>query len=97
MSVFSAMKLILTLKCEESTQLVSQSLDADLSRSERLAVNMHALICRSCRRFKKQLLLLQKVLCQDGLDKALSAGMKDITLSSEAKDRIQKALSNRLR
>ena len=50
----SAAKLILTLKCEKSSQLVSDSLDRDLSAVERWAVRLHYIACWSCRRFGKQ-------------------------------------------
>ena len=96
MSTFSAINLILTLKCEESTRLISQSLDADLSRCEWLAIRMHALSCRSCRRFKKQILMLRDVLSQYRISKALFSGMKNITMPTEAKERIQKALLSQM-
>ena len=59
MSLFSDLKLILTLNCRESSRLVSDSLDRKLRWSERWAVRLHVLICWSCRRFKQQLLLLR--------------------------------------
>lgn len=97
MSMFSAIKLILTLKCEESTRLISQNFDADITRCEWMAVRMHALSCRSCRRFKKQILLLRDVLSQYSKSKALFASLKNITLPPEAKQRIQKALLSQLK
>ncbi len=96
MSVFSAIKLILTLKCEQSNRLISQSFDADLSRCERLAVRLHVLMCRSCRKFKKKLRLLHEMLQQDELSSVIATSMKDITLSTEDKNRIQKSLSSQL-
>ena len=61
MSRWRAIRRLFTLKCEESTQLVSKSLDADLTCGERLAVRLHALICRSCRRFARQVHFLRTV------------------------------------
>lgn len=58
----SALKLILTLKCEQSTRLVSDSLDRELSLVERWAVRLHYIGCWSCRRFGKQIRLIQKAL-----------------------------------
>ena len=55
MKLFSAIKLILTLRCEESSRLVSEALDRELSWSERYAVRTHRMICSSCRRLKHQL------------------------------------------
>lgn len=60
-NVLAAMKLVLTLKCEDSTRIVSESLDRELSLSERWAVRTHYLGCWSCRRFGKQVRQLREV------------------------------------
>ena len=54
-NLLSSVRLILTLKCERSTQLVSEGLDRDLSLSERCAIRLHYVACWSCRRFAKQM------------------------------------------
>ncbi len=59
-NLVAAIHLILTLKCEQSTRLVSESLDRDLSLLERSAVRLHYIGCWSCRRFGKQVKLLRK-------------------------------------
>lgn len=56
----SAIRLILTLRCEHSSRLVSESLDRDLSWAERWAVRLHYIGCWSCRRFGKQMKLLNE-------------------------------------
>ena len=43
----AALKLLLTLKCEQSSHLVSQSMDRDLSLAEKWAVRLHQLGCWS--------------------------------------------------
>lgn len=55
MQFFRAIKLVLTLKCHESTQLVSASLERQLSFAECWAVRLHAVGCWSCRRFRRQI------------------------------------------
>ena len=60
MSLWKAIRLLLTLHCEESTQLMSASLERELSAVERWAVRLHAGVCRSCRRFRRQLKFLQE-------------------------------------
>ncbi len=59
MKIFNAIKLILTLHCHESSRLVSESLDRDLSLVERWAVRLHRLGCRSCARLARQLKLIR--------------------------------------
>ena len=59
MSLWKATKLLLTLHCEESTELMSASYERDLTAAERWAVRLHAVVCRSCRRFRRQLRFLQ--------------------------------------
>ncbi|MEM8681261.1 MAG: zf-HC2 domain-containing protein [Planctomycetota bacterium] len=60
MKLFRAIKLILTLRCEESSRLVSEALDRDLSFSERWAVRLHRMVCASCHRLKHQFDLIRQ-------------------------------------
>jgi hypothetical protein len=53
---------ILTLTCDQSAQLMSKSQEATLSRAERWALGFHLLVCRSCRKYKKQLKTLRATL-----------------------------------
>lgn len=50
---------ILTLPCEDSTRLMSASLDQQLPWSERVAFRLHAVGCGSCRRFFRQIRFLR--------------------------------------
>ena len=56
------LKLILTIHCEHAARLQSESMERPLSRSEYIAMRIHTLICRSCRRFRKQTRLLSRLL-----------------------------------
>ena len=60
MKWFSAIKLIFTLHCDESSRLVSASLDRKLSFAERTAVRLHRLGCWSCRRLARQLKFIRE-------------------------------------
>jgi hypothetical protein len=60
MKLFSAIKLIFTLHCDESSRLVSAALDHKLSFSERTAVRLHRLGCWSCRRLARQLKFIRQ-------------------------------------
>lgn len=91
---FATIKKILTLKCEESTRLVSESLDQELPWGERWAVRLHAVSCRACRRYRRQLLFLREAArrrANEMVDALDSAGP---TLSPEARDRIRRALGS---
>ena len=88
MKFFSAIKLILTLHCEESTRLISDGLERDLSFVERTAVRAHFISCRSCRKFRKQLELVR--------EEARRLGEGSVTgakLSHEARQRIKRAIN----
>jgi hypothetical protein len=88
MNILRAIKLIFTLHCEESSRLVSESLDRQLSFSERLAVRLHRIGCWSCRRLAQQLKFIREA--------ARSAGKPELfgsqTLSDEARLRIVEAI-----
>lgn len=43
------------LSCREVTELVSDYLEGDLPRRERLRVQVHILMCRYCRRYLSQM------------------------------------------
>ena len=67
--LLSAAKLMLTLKCEQSTRIVSESLDRKLSPVERWAVRLHYVSCWSCRRFGKQLrMMARRIATPSGTD-----------------------------
>ena len=53
--------LILTLRCDQSSQLMSKSQDSPLSKPERWALSFHLCICRFCRKYRRQLKLLHEI------------------------------------
>ena len=52
--------MLLTLRCEESTRLMSEGFHRDLTGVERWSVRLHFISCNYCRRIKKQWALLQQ-------------------------------------
>ncbi len=46
--------------CKAVSKKVSNSMDHTLSLHERMMITLHLLMCKYCRRFKDQLLLLRK-------------------------------------
>ncbi len=95
-SFLSAVKLVLTLRCEQSTRLVADSMDRRLTRAERWAVRLHALGCWSCRRFKRQVAFLREAARRRAAEGEPDADRRtqraSDTLSPEARRRIEASL-----
>ena len=82
---------ILTLTCDQSAQLMSKSQEAPLSRAERYALGVHLLICRSCRKYKKQLETLRAV-----FKKTAQPHTRDTVASPLLDDEQARALQERI-
>ena len=54
--------LILTMRCDEASRLISHSQETPLGGAEKCALSFHLLICRMCRKYKKQLKLMRELL-----------------------------------
>ena len=52
------------MDCKHATQLMSQSHDRPLSRSERLRLRLHLLICAGCNNYNKQLKFISRAMQQ---------------------------------
>ena len=90
MRILKNIWLILSLDCEQSAQLTSDSFDRKLTWAEHVAVFMHRFICRKSRRLNRQMVILNRQL------KALADdhwSMK-ATLSDNAKHRIRNRLKD---
>lgn len=48
--------------CKEVSQLVSQSMDRDLSFTKRMGVHFHLMMCRYCARFGQQLKRIRELI-----------------------------------
>jgi hypothetical protein len=73
-------------------QLISLSVDSELPRAQRLAVKLHLLYCKACRRFRQQVLGLKSALAELSLG-ASPANLAQIpSLTPEARARIKTAL-----
>ena len=84
--------MILTLNCEDSARLTSESMDRPLNWAEKSAVSGHRLVCSKSRRLNKQLLKMHHALKQNN---AFDSGNVQIEgLSTDAKSRIRTAISS---
>jgi len=79
------------LSCEEVTQLVSESLDRELSLRQRVSTKMHLMMCRLCSRYNKQLAGLREAFRLHAMREE-DIDIYPASLSSEARQRIKKAL-----
>ena len=77
---------VLTLTCDESARLLSDAMDRDLSRVERLALYLHDLTCKSCKRFIRQIRFLRRSASRAVFEE------RDPSLSSDAKERLRESL-----
>lgn len=94
-TVLSKLNLILTLDCEQSSRIISESLDRDLQFSERWAVRFHYLGCWSCRRFRRQIEILRHVVRQkDEADLVHAEVATTGGLSESAKQSIRAKISD---
>lgn len=50
------------LNCKQTSQLISQSLDRSLTLRERLALQLHLLICKYCKQFSQHMQTLRVAL-----------------------------------
>ena len=89
---FKTILWIVTLRCEESDRLMSDSLDRRLNWAERAALRGHTLSCKACRRARQQLRTLRRSM-QTVLDQVDSSAGSE-TLSPEARDRIRASMKN---
>jgi hypothetical protein len=80
---------ILTLRCREAAPLISEAMDHPLPRVERIALRMHLLICRWCRRYQAQLAWLRGVAGRPNARDTVAQA----ALSIEAKQRLRRAIT----
>ncbi len=85
-SLLAAIQLVLTLNCEQSARLVSESFDRRLSPAERMAVFCHHRICRSSRQLAAQLRQLEETLRT--AKEPVQADADRMRLDEEARQRI---------
>jgi predicted anti-sigma-YlaC factor YlaD len=57
-----ALNLALFMTCRDAAPRISHGMDRTLSLEDRTAVRLHLAICPSCRRYRRQIALLRRVL-----------------------------------
>jgi hypothetical protein len=86
-------RIVVQLSCEEASRLASESLDRELSRSERWGLRFHTLLCRSCHRMLHQLRALHSIVAEmpEAAQQAFRAAQPQ--LSTDRKQRIKRLLA----
>lgn len=77
--------------CKDISALISRGMDQQLPLHKRLSIRLHVSICKFCRRYEKQLHLIQ-----EGVGHYANPDENAVTkaLSTEAKVRLQQALEH---
>ena len=78
--------------CQEMTRIASESLDHDPGRLERVALRLHVLYCKACRRYLRQITLLKKALRMLSSRIEEDHLLPDIMLPEDVRERIKKVL-----
>ncbi len=86
---------LLFAPCSEISRHTSMALDEDLSRAQRLAIRLHYLHCTACRRYRRQIRLIRDAMRQAGSGAEPDETKSDVTMPSETRGRIKRALSQR--
>jgi predicted anti-sigma-YlaC factor YlaD len=84
---------LLNLNCRAATRLLSESLDRDLTRIERIGLRLHLIVCGACRAYRRQLAAMRRM-----IRRHLATGGdadSEARLSAEARERILKTIEGR--
>ena len=79
------------LSCKDASQIISQSLDRQLTVRERFALKLHLLICKYCKQFSQQIVAIRVAL------KLASSAIENddsIKMPSEAKKRLLQSIES---
>lgn len=79
--------------CKKVSRLVSESLDRKLPLYQRMGIRIHLLMCKFCRRFQQQLMLIRETLRAESLYEDTEPYL---SLPLEAQKRIKRFLRNNL-
>lgn len=83
------------LNCRDASLLASQAQDRELRRGERFGLGLHLAMCGNCRRFERQIRLLQQALQR--LATLDMDGVQGPELSPAAQERIRFAIASGLK
>lgn len=91
--------LILTMRCDEASRLLSHRQEAPLGGAEKCALLFHLMICRMCRKYKRQLKLMRELfsrLRHPGFYDEAASSLLDQEQSRALRARISKKIRENL-
>jgi len=91
LAVKKAMGIVVP-SCDETSHLISQALDENISLIQKLRIRMHLMFCKYCRNFMKQMSLIRTIMKRQAVDEKLDKASRDISLSDQARKRIETQL-----
>jgi hypothetical protein len=78
--------------CKEVSRRVSESMDHNLPLYQRMPIWMHLLMCKYCKRFRRQIVMLRELCRSHRLDENFLD--LAVNLSPDARERIRQALKS---
>ncbi len=83
--------LDLTLsKCKDTTELISENMDHNLSVFKRWRIGFHLALCKYCRKYRAQLETLRQMAL--GLDKEVADTAPQTSLKPDSKERMKQII-----
>lgn len=82
----------LMLSCQETARLLSDSMDCSLPFSAKIRLYLHLRICKVCLLYRQHLQLLRHLLRSDSAELIDAQETTPSSLSTEAKQRIKRAI-----
>jgi hypothetical protein len=93
---FKNIVLILTLRCDQASRLLSDSQQAPLNKTEKCALFFHQLVCRMCRKYKKQVKLMSDILSRFSEPKLYETAAPSL-LNEEQAEELRGRISKKIR
>ena len=87
------------MRCDQASRLISHSQERQLNGAERCALSFHLLICRVCRKYRKQLKFMRNILHRLKEPQPYyetTSSLIDEKQSSEMRGRISKKIHEKL-
>jgi len=77
------------LNCRDVTKLISESLDRKTTFVEKMSLWFHVMLCGFCRRFRNNMVAIQKMVRKHDINPEQSKINSSDSLSDEARERIK--------
>lgn len=77
------------LNCRDATKLISESLDRKTTFVEKISLWLHTVLCGFCRRFRTNMIAIQKMVRKHDVNPEQSKINPNDSLSDEAREKIK--------